>query len=97
MNAVQFVLMCHVWVNLVWGIFNLLPLYPMDGGQILSELLTAGRPGGRQAVHVVSIVTATVLGVLAIIFGQYFVLILVAYFGYINWQALQHGGMRSRW
>ena len=27
-----------LWINLVWGIFNLLPIYPMDGGKLSSGL-----------------------------------------------------------
>jgi Zn-dependent protease len=27
-----------IWVNLVWGVFNLLPVFPLDGGQIAREL-----------------------------------------------------------
>ncbi len=27
------------WVNLFWGIFNILPIYPMDGGKLLSLIL----------------------------------------------------------
>lgn len=30
-----------VFVNLVWGIFNLLPVYPLDGGQVSRELCEA--------------------------------------------------------
>lgn len=31
------------WVNLWWGLVNLLPVYPLDGGQISRELLTHWR------------------------------------------------------
>ena len=27
-------------VNIFWGLFNLLPIFPLDGGQFLRELLT---------------------------------------------------------
>jgi stage IV sporulation protein FB len=27
-----------VWINLWWGVFNLLPVYPLDGGQVSREL-----------------------------------------------------------
>ena len=29
------------WINLFWGLMNLLPVYPLDGGQVCSELLNA--------------------------------------------------------
>ena len=29
------------WINLYWGLMNLLPVYPLDGGQICSEVLNA--------------------------------------------------------
>lgn len=34
-----------ILVNIVWGIFNLLPVYPLDGGQVSSELCEARWPG----------------------------------------------------
>jgi Zn-dependent protease len=27
-----------LWVNILWGVFNLLPVYPLDGGQVCREL-----------------------------------------------------------
>jgi stage IV sporulation protein FB len=39
-------------INLYWGLINLLPIYPLDGGQISMELFTAGSPrnGARLAL-----------------------------------------------
>ena len=31
-------------VNILWGLVNLLPIYPLDGGQIARELFTLGNP-----------------------------------------------------
>jgi membrane-associated protease RseP (regulator of RpoE activity) len=33
-----------VWMNLFWGILNLLPIYPLDGGQISREVFTGVSP-----------------------------------------------------
>jgi stage IV sporulation protein FB len=33
-GALNFVLASLVWVNIAWGLINLLPVYPLDGGQI---------------------------------------------------------------
>ncbi|MBA4068209.1 MAG: hypothetical protein C0501_31810 [Isosphaera sp.] len=35
-----------VFVNLYWGVFNLLPVFPLDGGQVSKELCE-GRWRGR--------------------------------------------------
>jgi Zn-dependent protease len=39
-------------INLLWGLFNLLPIYPLDGGQISMELFSAAsaRNGPRLAL-----------------------------------------------
>src|SRR5204863_7439021 len=31
-------------VNILWGLINLLPVYPLDGGQIARELFSLGNP-----------------------------------------------------
>lgn len=38
---VAYLYMSLVFVNLVWGIFNLLPVFPLDGGQVTKELCEA--------------------------------------------------------
>lgn len=51
-------------VNVWWSIFNLVPLWPLDGGQVLASLtqIRRGRPDWR-LVHWVSITVAIVGGV----------------------------------
>src|SRR5688572_6731933 len=46
-----------IYINFFWSIFNLLPLWPMDGGQLLrigaSKLLKPAR--GERVTHIVSL------------------------------------------
>jgi len=70
------------WVNLQWGVFNLLPLLPLDGGNVMKttlDALTKGR--GEKPARFVSLAFCAamlalagwqrlwILGVLAVIFG----------------------------
>ena len=43
-----------VWVNLIWGLFNLLPVFPLDGGQVSRELcgLKWGTRGKRISLQI---------------------------------------------
>ncbi len=44
------------FMNLVWGLFNLLPIWPLDGGQVCRELFVLGRARHPDAaVHLTSI------------------------------------------
>lgn len=39
--GVAFAIVQLEWINLFWGLMNLLPVYPLDGGQICAEMLNA--------------------------------------------------------
>jgi hypothetical protein len=46
-------------INLFWGLMNLLPVWPLDGGQICRELCTASSRGnGVRTSLIISIVVA---------------------------------------
>ena len=55
-------------ISILWGIVNLMPILPLDGGHIARELLTAVNPaqGVRQSL-ILSLLIGTLLTTLAII------------------------------
>ncbi|MBI3410787.1 MAG: site-2 protease family protein [Planctomycetes bacterium] len=57
-----------LWINIFWGLVNLLPIWPLDGGQISREICQAyrGRDGVRLSL-LISLFTAAALAVLALI------------------------------
>jgi len=56
-----------LWVNVAWGALNLVPMLPLDGGNVLAAVLDAATKGrGRLASQVVSIVTALALCAVAV-------------------------------
>ncbi|PLS76778.1 MAG: hypothetical protein CYG61_00295, partial [Actinobacteria bacterium] len=79
-----------LYVNVAWGLVNLLPILPLDGGNVLAAVLrkTMGARGVR-AVRIVSLVASAALGALALAYRAPFGAILAFYFGYMNLTALR--------
>jgi len=81
-----------IWINLLWGLVNLLPIYPLDGGQATQVVLSqVDRSHGVRRSHIVSLVTAGILAVLAayIIRNDYFPVIFFGILAVLNFQVLQ--------
>ena len=80
-----------LWVNVGWGIFNLLPVLPLDGGNVMLQVLhalTGGR--GERTSHIVSIGIAA-LGLAAGVFlqlGWWGAMLALMFIG-TNYQGLQ--------
>ncbi len=67
-------------INLFWSLFNLVPLHPLDGGMLLAHgLLALGAGSARTAsvVRWVSLASAAVVGVWALVSGWWFLLVVV--------------------
>ena len=83
-------------VNIMWGLINLLPVYPLDGGQIARELFTLGNP---RAGIVQSLQLSSGAGVLiaayAIFKQDYYLAFLFGYLAYSSFQTLQM--YRNHW
>ena len=80
-------------VNIGWGIFNLLTMLPLDGGNVLRSVARAitWRHGDRIA-HVVSLVIAVGIALYALSRGQWWSVYLGGLFAYQNFQALRQLG-----
>jgi stage IV sporulation protein FB len=84
-NGIVFAASIWTFVNLGWGIFNLLPIAGLDGGQILHHFLLAalGRRG-RPVAFAASIVASALVAVLAFSAGYIFVALIAVIFGVAN-------------
>ncbi len=80
-----------LFVNIFWGLVNLLPIIPLDGGQIARELLGLANPrdGLRQALWL-SVISAAVAAILAYTkLHDTYLTFLFAYLAYNSYTALQ--------
>ncbi len=88
-----------LWVNLGWGLLNLLPILPMDGGHIMSSLvqMVSGR-SDTTLPRIVSTGASAVCVAIALAFGSWWGAFLAAWFTWMNYQALaalRRGGRAS--
>lgn len=90
------------WINLIWGLVNLLPIFPLDGGQISRALLESqlGRKGLRASLVLSIIASAGTALFFYQVMGQQLLSFPVLLFGLLcfesiqAYQAVSHG---SRW
>lgn len=85
-----------LWVNIGWGIINLVPMLPLDGGNVMRgvlQILTRGR--GEKAARVVSIGIAGLLLLYAFTAQQIWLGFLGALFVFSNVQALRTTDVRA--
>jgi stage IV sporulation protein FB len=79
-----------VQINLLWGILNLFPIWPLDGGQMIGIALSmVNRREGTRWGHVVSLLTAGLFALWLASRQRYFNAIWIGYFGFINYEILQ--------
>ena len=82
-------------VNLIWPALNLLPIYPLDGGQALRAALgRALRTSGALWTARIGLLTCVLMGVVALQFRQTYGLVLLGFLGLQNYQLMQAAGGR---
>ena len=87
------------FVSVFWGLVNLLPVYPLDGGQIAREIFTKINPlDGERWSLIVSFTTACFLAVIAFVqLHSVFTAVFFAYLAYWSYAALSMGSGPGRW
>lgn len=67
-----------------WSLFNLLPLFPLDGGKLLGSILN-----NYLVPCVLGLLVSGGLSIWALIEGQWFNVMILGYLAFINWQYLR--------
>jgi stage IV sporulation protein FB len=93
---VDLVILDLLFINILWGLVNLLPVYPLDGGQISRELFTLGNPraGIVQSLQL-SIGVAVLVAIYALTKNSIYTCAMFGIFAYNNFQTLQM--YRNHW
>ena len=80
-----------IWVNIGWGFMNLLPILPLDGGNVLRSLLHASESTRREKIaRLVSIATAVLATAAAVLLlHSWWAALLGGMFTFQNFRALR--------
>ncbi len=90
------VLVLVVWVNIGYGVLNLLPILPLDGGNVAHELLDAATRGkGEVPARWLSMAVAVAGGVFAFTQGYVFAALFAGFLVADNYRALDAGKARG--
>ena len=91
-KPVLFMLGRLLWVNFWWSLINLLPVFPLDGGQIYASIERS-----TKKVWTVGMVTGALVAVAALLFlDRIFIAILFGYLAFQNYKRLEHLKSHSR-
>ena len=77
-----------VMVSIFWAILNCIPVYPMDGGQMMASILG---PKREHLVYLISVFVSVLIGLtFFVVFRQPLLPIFMALFAWQNWQSYQN-------
>ena len=88
-----------LFINIFWGLINLFPVYPLDGGQVAKEILIEHDPrSGVRKSLTLSIGSAAFLAVFALLNESVYMAFLFGYLAYASYTTLQsYSGQSGRW
>jgi Zn-dependent protease len=85
---IDVVIGASVWVNLYWGAVNLLPILPLDGGNVVRSLLPGDEAKRDRLATVVSLVAAVAIVIALVRYDLAELMLLPLLLGALNLQAL---------
>ncbi len=85
-----------LYVNIAWGLVNLLPIYPLDGGQISRQVFSVwnSRSGTLHSLQL-SAGAAVLVTAYAALSGNFYIALMFGFLAYGNFQAIQF--YRNHW
>lgn len=80
-----------LWVNVFWGVINLMPVYPLDGGQVARNLLVRNDPwSGLRKSLLLSTVAGTLVALVGLfVFRSVYMAVLFGFLAFQSYQTLQ--------
>lgn len=90
-SILQSLVMALLWINIFWGFINLLPVYPLDGGQVARYLLLQVDPrdGVRKSLWL-SVIAGGLIAAAGFFFlGSVYMAILFGFLAFQSYQSLQ--------
>jgi Zn-dependent protease len=89
-NPLNLIVADLLQVNILWGLVNLLPIYPLDGGRIARELCTLDDPrrGIVQSLWL-SVAMAVMTALVGLLFRRFFIAFLFGYLAFASYQTLR--------
>ncbi len=86
-------------ITVMWGLLNLLPIYPLDGGQIAQQIFVLNDP--RDAVRhslILSVIVGGLMSVMAFLqWHNLYLAIFFVWMTYSNYMTLQSYQIRGGW
>ena len=79
-----------LWVNVLWGFVNLLPIYPLDGGQVSRELCMLSHPQKGIILSLqISMLCAGAMVFIGLGWGSIFVALFFGYLAYSSYRNME--------
>jgi membrane-associated protease RseP (regulator of RpoE activity) len=87
-----------LFVNIFWGLVNLLPIYPLDGGQISRAAFQESRtPDALRKSLILSMAAAIAMALYGLRQSSFFITLMFGFMAYENYRELQGQSYRGRW
>lgn len=78
-----------IWINVLWGAVNLLPIYPLDGGRVSRELCLLGQPQRGMILSLqISMFAAAAMAIVGLSWKSLLVPLFFGYLAYSSYRTL---------